>query len=148
MNVYYNSLVNCQFIFKDGKVANFLGGRYLTNTPKEVEELDAEVALGHPHIYVKSEELTIDTTFVDPMDAIREKVRKEVLAEMAATTSKDNDRGNYDVSDKLQGIGNTNTIAEGASGSVSTDAAPVQATTIASPALVALQAKIVAGKAS
>jgi hypothetical protein len=142
LHVFFNSLVNCRYTFRNGKDANFLGGRYTTDNAAEIDELNHEISEGHPHIYVKEDERTIDTTVVDPMEAIRAKVRQELLAEMAANTAKDNDRGNYDVPEKLQGIVNSNDIAEGASGSSSSDAPP-PATATASPVTAPAGARVI-----
>lgn len=159
MHVFFNTIPNCRYTFKDGTDANFLGGKYLTDNEVQIRELSREVANGHPHIYTKADHLTEDTTIVDPMVAIREKVRAELLAEMAASTDKTTDRGSYEVSGKLEGIANTDTIAAGAADSSSNDGAqqataatttvtptPVASAAIVNPALAALSAKIAAAK--
>lgn len=157
LHVFHNSLVNCRYTFKNGKDANFLGGTYATDIQSEIAELNKEVKSGHPHIYVKPDELTIDTTFVDPMEAIKAKIRAELLAEQAAAAAnKTEDRGGYDTSGKLEGIANTHTIQQGAADSTSNDGAtattgtPTAAATVVTPAnpqaaLTAKLATIVAG---
>ena len=125
LNVYHNTLGNCRYTFKGGKDANFLSGMYTTDIATEIEELDLEVASGHPHIYVDPEKLTIDTTYVDPLLEIKRKAIEEYLAAQAVAMDKTTDRGETDQNSKLQGIANTSTIADGAAESSSSDGAPI-----------------------
>jgi hypothetical protein len=121
LHVFKNSLGNCRFTFAKGKDANFLGGVYRTDIQSEIDELTAEVQSGHPHIYVDPNEITIDTTYVDPLLEIKRKAVAEYLEQQAKAMDKTNDRGNTDQTGKLQGIANTDTIADAASGSTSMD---------------------------
>lgn len=41
---------SCNYIFKDGQVAIFKGGVYVTNNPLRIAELETEIKNGHPHI--------------------------------------------------------------------------------------------------
>lgn len=147
-HVYYNTLGNCRYTFKSGKDLHFLGGKAHTNIQAEIDELNAEVEAGHPHIYVDADNLTEDMTKVDPMEAIKAKVREELLAEMAITLDKTNDRGTYGAAPAsiLTNIANSDTISEAASGSTSSDGAPAPATaTIVTPTAAPIIPKIIAG---
>lgn len=131
-NVYHafqNTLGNCRFTFSKGKDANFLSGEYLTNNQAEIDELNAEVAAGHPHIYIKTDRVTVDTTYVDPLEAIKARAVEEYKASLAASLDKSNDRGNSEFSGKLEGIANSTTVAEGMSDSTSTDSSTAMAPT-------------------
>lgn len=50
--VYKNTMLSSQYIFKNGKAAHFTNGRYSTDDAQEIFELDAEIKLGVPHIYI------------------------------------------------------------------------------------------------
>lgn len=147
-HLFKNTLGNCQYIFKTGKIAHFLNGRYLTDQEAEIEELTAEAKSGHPHIYIDANEATVDSDAAsNAMAALEARIRAKVLLELA--TQKDNDRGNYEVSAKLEGIVSTTDIAAAASGSASNEGAAPVANAAASPTLVtpatATPARIIAG---
>jgi hypothetical protein len=67
---------------------------YTTDVPFEIEELDAEIATRHPHIFIDESMREIDSAKVDPIAALREKIIAEYKATMAAATDIGNDRGN------------------------------------------------------
>lgn len=85
LHVYHNRLPSCHYVFKDGSQGTFVAGVYKTANPYEVEQLDKEVRLKHPHIYVdKTKPAVISAKLdADPMAALREKIRAEILAESA-----------------------------------------------------------------
>lgn len=133
--VFKNSLGNCRYTFKDGKDANFLNGEYITDSAKEVEELQAEVDARHPHIYVDAARATVTTDKIDPLAEIRAKAIADYKAEMAAALLKTNDMGETDQTGKLQGINNSDLLADAMAGSTSTDgAATVGNTSAEAPA--------------
>jgi hypothetical protein len=82
-----------KYIFRDGVTAYFIHGMYHTTNPKHIEELNAEVAAKHPHIFIDSKEKTIDTEKVDPISKLRDKLRAEILDEMARNSNPLNDFG-------------------------------------------------------
>ena len=118
------SLGYSRFTLSKGKDVHFLNGEYLTDIQSEIDELNTEVANGHPHITVNPDRVTVDTKFVDPLEAIKAKAIADYLANQAASLDKTNDRGDYDAS-KLTGIGNSTTVSEGMAGSNSGDGAGV-----------------------
>lgn len=85
LHVYHNYLPSCHYVFKDGSQATFVAGIYKTANPNEIEQLDKEVRLRHPHIYIKKDVPSIVSAKADadPMAALREKIRAEILAESA-----------------------------------------------------------------
>lgn len=113
--VYHCRLNSCNFVFSDGHSAPFVQHMYYTDNVKEIEELDAEVAVGHPHIYINENFTQVDTDKLDPFADIKKKAIEEYIAAQKAAASLSNDRGNY-----VQGptvFANSSTIAEAAAGS-------------------------------
>lgn len=94
LRVFKATLPSVNYIFKNGKPAIFVNGMYTTDVPFEIEELDAEIATRHPHIFIDESMREIDSAKVDPIAALREKIIAEYQATMAAATSLDNDLGN------------------------------------------------------
>lgn len=119
-NAYHNSLGSCKFIFKDGKEAPFTGGHYYTSNATEIAELDHEIELGHPHIYKNDAAPTVNVAVTDPLDLVRRAAAEEALRR-AAAINKANDMGDTEQG-KLEGIGNSNTVAAVSGDSTSTDA--------------------------
>ncbi len=146
-NAYHNSLGSCKYIFKDGTEAPFTGGHYFTDDPDKIKDLDNEVRLGHPHIYIDTAARTINTAVVDPLDEVRRQAVEDALRRQAAI-SKANDMGGTEFSGKVEGIGNSDTVGAAASGSVSLDGAAsstgtvTSATGVAPGALAALKANL------
>jgi hypothetical protein len=78
------SIQACQYYFKDGSRADFIGGRYATDDESKIEELQAEIEANHPNIYADEAELTTAAVIQDPLAHLRAKIRAEVEAEMLA----------------------------------------------------------------
>ncbi len=95
---FKSHLLSSKYIFKNGKEANFIGGVFLTNVEHEVSELQNEIELGHPHIYVDLNALEVDTKYVDPMEALKAKH----FAEFEALQKKATD-GSMDMGTSVQG---------------------------------------------
>ena len=131
------------YLFASGKAASFFRGKYATDDPVEIAELDAEVAGKHPYIYVKEGEEEVET--VDHLSALKEAAIKEYLEKQAAALDLTKTSESNQVFDTTS-IANSSTVGAAMSGSTSTDA-PVptaNTATIATPAvsgLAALKAK-------
>lgn len=123
--VFKNAMSNCQFVFKTGKVANFMQGKYITDLQWEIDELQNEINSGHPHIYIDDKERTV--AVVEPVEALRARHIAEYLAANAAAVDKTNDAGSSEQG-KLT-VANSSTVASGMAGSdssnVAAPAAPV-----------------------
>lgn len=91
--LYWGTMPFMNYIFAKGKVAVFRHHRYATNVPAEIDELDKEVANGHPHIYVKKEMMFLTEEMEDPMKALRAKFFAEFQAQQAAFVNPANDMG-------------------------------------------------------
>ena len=93
LKVFKATLPSINYIFRNGKPAIFIQGKFATGVEAEITELEDEIYKGHPHIYVDKEEATVDSEMVDPIQALRAKIEAQIRAEMAAATDLSNDRG-------------------------------------------------------
>lgn len=93
LNVYKSTFPSINYLFKNGKAAIFVQGAYRTNVAWEIQELEAEVANNHPHIFVDAKEKTIEARLVDPMEALKDKIIKEHMENLARATDPDRDMG-------------------------------------------------------
>lgn len=84
LKVFKSTIPSVNYLFKNGKPAIFVAGRYTTKVAHEVTELEEEIASGHPHLYVDKAELQIDEKHLDPMAALRDKIIADYLATEAA----------------------------------------------------------------
>lgn len=133
--VFRSNIPSVRYIFKNGKSANFLGGKYATDIAHEIQELDYEIALRHPNFSANVEEV-VDT--IEPLEALRARFIAEYKAELATNVAKDNDAG-YSDQGKLN-VANTTTVSEGAAGSDSSGGQIGTAST--APASASLSIKI------
>ena len=116
LQVFKATLPSINYIFRNGKPAIFIQGKYATGVEAEVDELNDEISKGHPHIYVDKEEATVDSEMVDPIQALRAKIEAQIRAEMAAATDLSNDRGTSEV-EKLKPSSSTDVMDAAAGGS-------------------------------
>jgi hypothetical protein len=144
-HAFQNSLGYSRFTSAKGKDFHFLNGEFLTNIQAEIDELNAEVAAGHPHIYVNPDRVTVDTKYVDPLAELKAKAIEEYLANQAAALDKTNDRGSSIFSGKLEGIANSTTVSDGMAGSNSGDIPVAPAPTASVLPTAPAATKIVAG---
>lgn len=70
-----------RYVFKSGLIASFVNYKYRTNKPVEIDELDYELSIGNPNIYVKPGEKVVDTKNDDPMIGLKQKIIQDYLAE-------------------------------------------------------------------
>lgn len=74
-NVFKSTLPHNTFLFKNGKAAVFINGRYETDDYEEIYQLNAEIQAKIPYIYVDPNDASIDSSFQD-------EVREEMLGAM------------------------------------------------------------------
>lgn len=119
LRVFKSSMQSMRYIFASvpGREAAFAMGRYCTQDPKEIEELEHEISLHHPHIYIDPENMEIDEILLDPIQAFKAQVEAEIRAKIAAENNPDRDMGNTEAQ-KLTPQG-TNDIQKAAAGSTS-----------------------------
>lgn len=117
LNVFQATMPSVNYVFGSGKVAVFIQGFYRTAVQWEIEELEREIANGHPHIHrpAKEEDRVVESALLDPMAALRAKIIAEYKAAELAATNPDRDMGQTDQNAKLM-PGNTMDVAEAATG--------------------------------
>lgn len=125
VRVFKSRVPFCKYLFKNGKEANFIGGVYTTDIETEIEELDTEIKLKHPTLFIDASDKERDTEKIDPLDEIRRKAVADYLAGVAAATNKSNDRGTTEQG-RLN-VANSSTIAEASAGSDSSNGASIVA---------------------
>lgn len=108
--VFKSRIDSCKYIFSNGKEANFIGGKYLTDLESEIAALEFEIKSGHPHIYIDTAEKEIDTEQMDPIEQIKKKAIAEYIAAQKAAVNPDNNMGSTEQG-KLTGISNSRSIA-------------------------------------
>lgn len=91
--LYWSTMPFMNFVFKKGKLAVFKHHRYATDVAEEIKELDDEVAVGHPHIYIKEDQKFLTAEMEDPMQALRAKFFAEFQAQQAKFVDPKNDMG-------------------------------------------------------
>lgn len=91
--IFKSSLNNVVYLFANGKSANFIGSRYITDSRSEIAEFMQEIVeegFGksiHPFIYVDSDEKEIDTSLQDRIKEAQAKVAIEMLKEANQKTT-------------------------------------------------------------
>jgi len=123
LHVYKNRLPSCHYVFKDGSQATFVNGEYKTANEYEVQQLDAEVKRGHPHIFIDKTNAVVSSKLdADPMAALREKIRAEIIAEQAPK-----DFGSNQTGQNVLKPAGTNQVAAAVAGGVSSTGQPIPA---------------------
>ena len=89
LKLFKCAIQSCKYHTKSGKELAFVAGRYATDDETEIAELEAEIKAKHPHIYVDSAEVEVDSVKVDPVEAIRKKAIADYLAEQEAKVGAD-----------------------------------------------------------
>ncbi len=90
VNLYFSSKSSMAFVFSDGSIAPFLNGRFYTKDAKQIEELNKAVSDKNPLIFIKPDQLQIEESGLDPVVALREKIRAELLEEMRVGVAQKN----------------------------------------------------------
>jgi hypothetical protein len=93
LNRFMSRIPSSKYIFKNGKEGAFIGGILDTDIESEIEELNAEVAGKHPHIYIDPAQATVDSEKVDPIEEIKRKAIEEYIASVKVASDPANDRG-------------------------------------------------------
>lgn len=98
LRVFKSNIPSINYIFPWGTVAAFQQGYYRTDDEREVEHLNAEVKLRHPHIFVDENEREVDSKLVDPMEALKAKIIADFLVAQEKANDPSNDMGSSDQS--------------------------------------------------
>ncbi len=116
--MFKSHIKSMRYVFRDGKVAEFVGGRFHTDDEKHIAELMEEIGqegLGkskNPSIYVDVNEKEVDPLLLTPEAQLRAKIRAELIAEMQAATNPENNMGSS-ASNFASSINNTQKLVEG-----------------------------------
>jgi len=104
------------YVFKSGKSVHFINHIYATANSDEIEELTKECKDPSSNYYIDDGQTEIDSADLDPIAALRAKIREEERAALLAATSKERDMGSTPQG-KLEGIANSQTISGAAADS-------------------------------
>lgn len=80
--VYFNTHKSCKHVFEKGGIAEFVGGRFLTDDAQHIKELDAEIARGNMFLSKGAEQLT--AADLDPVAEIRRQAVADYIAQQKA----------------------------------------------------------------
>lgn len=105
------------YVFRSGRTIHFVNGEFATSNEDEITELTRECKAGHPCYYIDDGSKTIESEALDPLAALKAKIRAEERAKLMAAT--DRDMGTTQHTGKLEGIANSRTIVGLVSDSVS-----------------------------
>jgi hypothetical protein len=114
---YYHTIPNSQYVFTGGGVAEFVGGRFLTDDPVHILELDAEVARRNQYITKGEKKLTGKD--LDPVAEIRRKAVEEYIAAQKVASNPDRDMGKSEQAPLIASAANSKTVGEVTAGSSS-----------------------------
>lgn len=86
LHVYQSTIPYVKMIRTDGKELAFREGKYHTDDKGDIEFLEKEIAIGHPHISKpqNESEQVIESSMLDPMTALYSRIEQEVRAKIAA----------------------------------------------------------------
>lgn len=92
LHVFFSTIKSMQTVTTSGGRILFVNGTYYTKDEEEIQFLN-EMARKNRGIYVQQDMLTISEADRDPMQALKNKVRAEIMAEMQGHVNPENDRG-------------------------------------------------------
>lgn len=85
LKLFKSAMPSCQYIMPNGKYLYFVKGKFATDDPDEIAELEKAIKARHPHIFIDSKESEITATkLMDPLAEIKAKAIAEYLAQQAA----------------------------------------------------------------
>lgn len=122
--VFRSNVSSVRYVFKNGKTAAFLSGVYTTNIAHEIEELDAEIASGHPNFTANVTEVV---QLIEPMEVLKARFIAEYLQQQAKSVVKTNDAG-FSEQTRLNVLNSTNVSEAMASSDGSAPASPTAPT--------------------
>ena len=102
-----------QYAFKDGTMAVFVNHLYHTDDINKINELSEEIGdIGlnksrNPMLYIDENEQEVDPEALTPAAILEKQIRAKIMAEMAAASDVNNDRGTTDGAGFSQSIANS-----------------------------------------
>ena len=94
-DVFFCHVPNSTFIFPNGALAVFTGGRYATSDPAKAAYLQYEIDQGNSHIFRNPECMQLKQEDLAPDAEYRKRVIAEYLAQQAAAKLNPADMGDY-----------------------------------------------------
>lgn len=83
-HLYKCYMPSMNYITAKGRTCSFVEGRYLTDHPDEIKELDLMVSeKSNPHIFIDPNEVEVDTTLQERIQNAQREVTLQILAEEA-----------------------------------------------------------------
>ena len=73
---FHSTFPTAKYIFKNGEIAQFQNGIYLTENPLKIEELTEEIKLGNPYLFV-GDKAVVTAEDMDPLAALKKKIIAE-----------------------------------------------------------------------
>lgn len=119
-DLFFSHVPNSTFIFPNGEVAAFVGGRYATDNAAKAAYLQYEIDCGNPHLHRKEGYMQVSKADLAPDAEYRKRVIAEYLAKEAADKADKPEMGSSEQG-KLN-VADTSSIAAGAADSSSTGA--------------------------
>jgi hypothetical protein len=116
------------YVFESGTNVHFINHLYLTKIPAEIAELTRECEAGHPCFYIDPEQVEMDPVLLDPMEALRSRIREEERAKLLLEGGRDMGETKFD--GKLAGIANSSSIRGAAAASNATATSTATATKV------------------
>jgi hypothetical protein len=111
LSVFKSHAAAMGYVFKSGKTVHFMNGMYATSNKDEIEELTKECEDHSSNYYIQEGETEIDSAALDPIAALRARIREEKRAKLIEATQSDRDFGNTNQSGKLEGMANSRTVS-------------------------------------
>ena len=109
VNIFFSYAPTMGYVFRSGRVIHFIGGQFTTTNQAEIDELNEVCAEAGSNYYLKDDQLTVDSTQLDPMAVLYAKMMEKARAEVAAATNPNRPMGETSF-DGLKGIANSNTV--------------------------------------
>lgn len=121
---------SCSYFTSKGMQVAFINGEYVTGNEDIITELEAEVANGHPHIYVDATDAEVDTEALSPIEIIRQEAYAQAKKDLLAQMTENKDFGNDAPNAFAQSLANSRTVGEVIDGEPTTEApvlSPIEA---------------------
>lgn len=107
VDVFQTGMMSCKFVFSNGKVANFVGGKYYTDLDNEIAELNREISAGNPNIAYFGKMAKAD---INPANALKRAAIREFLEEQRRKVGRD--MGTSVQGPLIASAANTDSLAE------------------------------------
>ena len=103
-NQYFSTRPIISITMPSSKRIKFVGGMYVTDKEDEIEFLNAEIKFGNAMLFVKKDQLTVDSEALDPLAAVKKRAIEEYLENQKRAMDPNRDMGNTssDISSSIQ----------------------------------------------